>query len=192
VKVIVGLGNPGHIYHKTRHNFGFIIIDTLAENFKIKINHKDYSVWWGKAMLGKEMLVLAKPMTYVNLSGQAVKLLVKKFQPQLKDLLIILDDVNLPWGKFRFRPQGTAGGHNGLQSVIEALGTDDFPRLRLGISGGGEKELSDYVLSEFTQTQKRNLDVILRHVNQAIEIFINDGLTAAMNTFNKTNIFDVP
>ena len=190
MKMIVGLGNPGRRYQKTRHNFGFIVIDALAKNLKLKINHKDYSVRWGRVILGKKTVILAKPNTYVNLSGQAVSQLVRKFHPKLKDLLVVLDDVNLPWGKLRFRPRGTAGGHNGLKSIIEILGTNEFPRLRLGVSGGKKKELSNYVLAEFNQSQKKDTKVLLGHINQGIKVFIKDGIVSAMNRFNRINILD--
>ena len=192
MKLIAGLGNPGQRYGKTRHNFGFLTVEALAKKYEIKLDKKDYSAWWGKVIMGKETVILARPITYVNLSGGAVKQLVKKFRLKLKDLLIVVDDVNLPWGKMRFRGKGAAGGHKGLESIIEILGTNQFPRLRLGVAGGEKRELRNYVLAEFTRNQKKDLTFFLEHIIQAIEVFIKGGIEAAMNKFNKGNVLDSP
>ena len=190
MKMVVGLGNPGLRYRKTRHNFGFLAVEGLAKKHEIELDRKDYSARWGKILMGKETVILAKPGTYINLSGGTVKQLVKKFRLKLKDLLIVVDDVNLPWGKMRFRGKGSAGGHKGLESIVEILGTNRFPRLRLGVEGGEKRELSNYVLAEFSQKQKKDLTFSLEHIIQAIEVFIKDGIEPAMNRFNKDNFLN--
>ncbi|MEA3369509.1 MAG: aminoacyl-tRNA hydrolase [Candidatus Ratteibacteria bacterium] len=190
VKMIVGLGNPGPRYRKTRHNFGFLAVEALAKKHEIKLDKKDYSARWGKILMGKETVILARPLTYVNLSGGTVKQLVKKFRLKLKNILVVVDDVNLPWGKVRFRGKGSAGGHNGLKSIIEVLGTGEFPRLRLGVEGGEKRELSNYVLAEFSQKQKRDLPFFIDYIIQTIEVFITDGIEPAMNRFNRIDVLN--
>ncbi len=188
MKIIIGLGNPGRLYQKTRHNFGFIVVDALAKELKVKFKHKDYSVLWTTATFGLNKIILAKPNTYVNLSGQAVIQLIKKFKINIKDLLVVVDDVNLEWGQMRLRPSGSAGGHKGLKSIIEALGTNEFARLRLGISGGNKESLTDYVLSGFSRREEKEMDLLVKYVNEAIEAFVIDGVETAMRRFNGVDL----
>ncbi len=185
MKLIVGLGNPGRLYRSTRHNFGFLVVEALAEKYRLKLDEESYSSRWGKGLLKRKSVVLAKPQTYVNLSGRAVGRLIKKFRLDICDLLIVLDDVNLSWGSMRLRKRGSAGGHNGLASIIGSLGTDVFPRLRVGISGGGKKELAGYVLAQFNRRQKKELASLIDLAVKAVEVFIQDGIDTAMNRFNR-------
>lgn len=173
MKLIIGLGNPGLIYRNTRHNIGFMVID----NF-IKVN---------RFKIAKD-IVLLKPNLYMNNSGTAVKKAVNKCKADLKDILIICDDVNLELGVIRFRASGSAGGHKGLESIIAALGTEAFNRLRIGISADKNAALRDYVLSKFRASEKKLLKETINKTAEAVSVWIQDGIETAMNTYNTKNI----
>jgi peptidyl-tRNA hydrolase, PTH1 family len=184
VKIVVGLGNPGKQYESTRHNVGWMVLDKLA----------DQAGWTGHAKARdaaatvygryKDMdLLLAKPTTYMNLSGVAVRKLLAKHHAPLSDLLIVLDDFDLPLGKLRMRANGSAGTHNGLKSIVAELGTQDFARLRVGI-GQPQRDAKDYVLSKFASAERKTVDEVLNAAADAVEDWARDGVNRAANRWN--------
>jgi peptidyl-tRNA hydrolase, PTH1 family len=186
MKLVVGLGNPGRKYAGTRHNVGFDVLDVLAGRF---------SADWESAPRGIEGLVardraadtlLAKPLTFMNLSGPAVVGLVQFYKIELPDLFVIVDDVNLELGRLRARAAGSAGGHNGLKSIIGALGSDAFARMRIGV-GGGEprRDLSGHVLGRFAPDEQPIIAEAVSRSVDAAELFIREGITSVMNRFNR-------
>lgn len=183
---IFGLGNPGREYEMTRHNVGFMVVDALAE--KIGVDFKpgagDYLIGSGRRA-GKEIL-LVKPLTYMNNSGVAVKDVVEKYKIDLRDILVICDDLNLPLGVIRIRQKGSDGGHNGLYSIIYHLKTMEFPRLRCGIGNPEKmKNMVDFVLSKFDEDEIEILKEMIARAVDATLCFISDGISVAMNRFNK-------
>ncbi|MFH1798402.1 MAG: aminoacyl-tRNA hydrolase [Candidatus Omnitrophota bacterium] len=169
MKLIVGLGNPGIRYRNTRHNTGFLVIDVFAKRYRIKIKKRAFQGRYGVGQAKKQEVVLFQPLTYMNLSGGAIKQLVSSKLLDKEDLLVISDDVSLPLGEIRRREKGSSGGHNGLQSIIDALGSD-FARLRIGI--GSTEEISDlagYVLASFSRKEKILLKDVLERAVESIE-----------------------
>lgn len=180
-KAIVGLGNPGLRYHLTRHNLGFLAVDRYLDRLGI---FEEKLINFSHVFLAKDHLV-AKPQTYMNRSGIAVAEIAIDYQIPLQDILIVTDDYSLPFRTVRARSKGGAGGHNGLRSIIEKTGTQDFPRLRLGIWDGIERnELSDYVLEPFSEEQETRLNKLLDRAADAIETFIHQDIDIVMNQFN--------
>ncbi|HHV71366.1 MAG TPA: aminoacyl-tRNA hydrolase [Clostridia bacterium] len=185
MKLIVGLGNPGSEYERTRHNAGFMVIDHLAQKTGIKLNKTSHFSHWGRGTIAGEQVVLLKPQTYMNLSGNAVASISRWYKLSPADLLIIYDDLDLPLGKLRFREQGGAGGHRGLDSIISQLGTQKIPRLRIGIGRPQDKmEVVDYVLSPFTPDEKEQFDLVVRKAAEAVLVLIESGIGKAMNKYN--------
>jgi PTH1 family peptidyl-tRNA hydrolase len=186
VKLIVGLGNPGRNYAGTRHNVGFDVVDLLAERVKGV---------WEAAPRGIEALavrdraadtLLAKPLTFMNLSGPAVASLAQFYKIELPDLLVVVDDVNLELGRLRARAAGSAGGHNGLRSIIGALGNDDFARLRIGVGGGDpRRDLSGHVLGRFAPGERSIIAEAVGRSADAAELFVSEGIAPVMNRFNR-------
>ncbi len=184
-RVIVGLGNPGSQYARTRHNVGFWCIDRLAVSHGISFSRRNRSALVGEGTIEGHRVVLAKPRTFVNRSGQAITYLLARFKVSTEDLLVIYDDIALPLGKIRLRPGGSAGTHNGLQSVIEAAGTNQVPRLRVGIgqpTEGGDQ--IEYVLGVMSEQEQNTADEAVDRAVQAVVSVLNDGVTEAMNRFN--------
>ncbi len=185
-RMIIGLGNPGAEYAGTRHNVGFMVVDAVAEKTRVTLapERGNALVGWGRWR--SRPFGLAKPITYMNLSGQAVRGLVRRYALELRDILVVYDDVNLPVGKIRLRERGSAGGHNGVQDIIDRLGTDVFPRLRVGIGDDFPRGRQvDYVLSPFTAEQRPLIEEAILTARDAVLTFVSDGLTAAMNRFNR-------
>jgi PTH1 family peptidyl-tRNA hydrolase len=186
--IIAGLGNPDSSYMDTRHNVGFMLIDRLSALYGIKCKKIGFSSLWGKGVIAGFDVVLAKPQTYMNLSGKALGALKKKFEASDDELLVVCDDVELPPGKIRIRKNGGAGSHNGLKSVIEVLGTKEFPRMRLGVgSPPGKMDLSNYVLSSFSKEESKEggvIDEMLSRAGEAVEALLREDITFAMNNFN--------
>ena len=186
--IIAGLGNPEPSYNLTRHNAGFMLIDWLSGKHGIKCKKAGLSSLWGRGVIAGEDVVLAKPQTYMNLSGKAVGALKKHFDAETDELLIVCDDCELPPGKIRIRKSGGSGTHNGLKSVIEVLSTQDFPRMRLGIGSAPDRmDLSDYVLSPFSKEERKEggvLEEMLSRAAEAVEAIITRDIEYAMNTFN--------
>ena len=192
--LVVGLGNPGDRYVGTRHNVGFEVLDALVRRLAAdpsrptRIDRLDCRALTGRVRIGDTPVLLAKPQTYMNLSGESVKGLLVKHAVPRERMLVVSDDVALPVGRLRIRPSGSSGGQKGLQSVIDCLGADDFPRLRLGIAGPhfrpGE-DLADYVLERFSKAERNVLAQAVDTACEAIETFVRDGIDAAMNRFNR-------
>jgi len=185
MKLIAGLGNPGAEYARTRHNVGFRVVELLAERWRIPINRYLLRTLYGRGRLGPEEVILAKPLTYMNRSGDAVAALLWHFGLGPADLLVVYDDVALPLGRLRLRGRGSAGGHRGMASIIERLGSEDFPRLRLGVGTPPPGvALPDYVLSPFPPAEEAEVEGLLARAGQAVEFFVTLGLEAAMNRIN--------
>ena len=185
MKLIIGLGNPGTEYARTRHNVGFEAVDTLAKTYNISVNKSKFRGLFGEGFIGGDKAILVKPQTYMNLSGEAVTSFVSWYKVQAKDILVIYDDVSLAPGKLRIRQKGSAGGHNGIKSIIQHLGTDEFQRIKIGI---GEKpqgwDLADYVLSRFSNPEMKLMDAIMEDVAGATQMIIEKGIQEAMNAYN--------
>ena len=184
--MLVGLGNPGTRYARSRHNVGFRAIDELCERQRCRCDRLRLKALTGFCELGGEKVLLVKPMTYMNLSGQAVRPLADYYKIPPERILVIFDDVSLPVGKLRVRPDGSAGGHNGVKSLIAELGGQDFPRIRIGV---GEKphpdyDLADWVLSSFSAQEEKALAPTIERALLAAEAVIAEGATQAMNRFN--------
>jgi PTH1 family peptidyl-tRNA hydrolase len=185
--IIVGLGNPGREFRETRHNIGFMLLNRLAERLGIEFSRMESKSLVTKGDYRGHRLILAKPMTYMNLSGQAVSSLVRFYKITLENLLVAYDDVDLPLSTLRLRPAGGAGGHKGLQSIIQQIGTPDFPRLRLGIGRPpGKKSAASYVLKDFSADENEFLPVILDRGVDAALTYVTDGIDIAMNNYNSS------
>ena len=192
--LIAGLGNPGTRYFNTRHNIGFLVIDKLARFLKVKSFKTENSYTAASVRYNKKTIVLLKPLTFMNLSGVALKQFTDNFDVSTDNVLIIYDDVNLDFGTLRLRPSGSDGGQKGMHSIIYELQTEDIPRLRIGIRNDKEIEkfralgrnyLADYVLSEFTPDELKELDAVLEASMQAVLSFVDNGIKETMNRFNK-------
>jgi len=186
VKFIVGLGNPGRKYEMTRHNIGFLVLDELAARNDLSFRRSlRFPARIAKGRIGLESVRLIKPQTFMNRSGQAVWPILRKEGGRVGDLLVVFDDAALDWGQLRVRAQGSAGGHNGVQSVLNALGDGAFGRIRVGIGLKPDKlSLSDYVLGPFSTAERRELDDVIRRAADAVEGVCSDGVERAMNAFN--------
>jgi peptidyl-tRNA hydrolase, PTH1 family len=183
VKLIVGLGNPGPRYRDTPHNVGFRVVDALAAQWHVETAWRvGFESVWVKVGVGTESLLLQKPQTYMNLSGQAVRQVADYFQIAMPDVLAVVDDAALPFGRLRARRGGSAGGHNGLKSLIQHLGSD-FPRLRIGV-GRGNGELADYVTGTFPVSLRDEVEAVVLQAAKAVEVFASDGIELVMNRFN--------
>jgi PTH1 family peptidyl-tRNA hydrolase len=183
--LIVGLGNPGTEYEWSRHNLGFMLIDKLARQSQIKMSRRECSSIVGRGEIEGEQVKLVKPQTYMNLSGEAVSCLLRKHDLSVEQVVIISDDLALPFGKIRIRARGSAGGHNGLKSIIAAIGTSEFVRLRVGIQP--EPPVSDakrFVLDSFPRASRTEVESILDRSAEAIRVLLKYGLLRAMTEFN--------
>ena len=183
--LVAGLGNPGEKYARTRHNMGFLTMDLLAEEKKIKIDRIKFKAVTAQAELGGARCLLMKPQTFMNLSGEAIGEAARFYKIPADHVLVIYDDISLPIGKNRNRPSGSAGGHNGIKSIIAHLGTDQFPRIKIGVGAPQEKDgMIDWVIGEPSQAEKKVLLDSFRRAVQAAECIISDGCTRAQNQFN--------
>ena len=187
MKLIVGLGNPGIEYQFTPHNLGFLTIDRIANGLGIEVRNRQCRALTARATIAEEPVILAKPETYMNLSGLSVRELAVEHQVDVKkDLIVIYDELDLPLGTIRIRQRGSSAGHNGMESILGALGTDEVLRIRLGIAPG--RKVVDgvkYVLTPFRKTQEKIVDEILDTAAQAVEVIVKEGPAAAMNRFNR-------
>ena len=186
MKLIVGLGNPGREYRDTRHNAGFMVVDEIARR---------HDLTWAMApgqvpetfvakKYGSQAALLAKPLTYMNLSGDAAAALLRYYDVDPADLLIVVDDIDLPFGRLRARPSGSAGTHNGLRSIVGRLGTE-FPRLRVGVGrGDARRDLADHVLSKFEPAEREQLESVITRAADAAEMFAAEDIVKVMNTYN--------
>ena len=191
MKLIVGLGNPGKTYAHNRHNAGFRCLNYFARLHSIRFDHKQCRARVGLAEAKGEKLLLAKPGTFMNLSGNSVACLVHKHDIPLSNLLVIYDDLDLPLGKIRLRQSGGSGGHKGMNSIVSALGSEDFPRIRMGIGRPQAEEQSvdedvivNYVLSDFSPQEEAIIKPVITTVSEAIDCFLAQGIEAAMSKFN--------
>ncbi len=185
MKLIVGLGNPDRRYRGTRHNIGWEVIDQLARRSGITVEREDGWAQVGRGTVCGRRVLLAKPQTYVNLSGVAVQDLRRRHRVKVEDVFLIVDDLDLPLGRVRMRPKGGHGGHNGLRSVIEALGSDEFPRLRIGVGRPPEGvDPADYVLTRFSMIERKVVEAAVDRAAEAIETAVGQGIEAAMTQFN--------
>jgi PTH1 family peptidyl-tRNA hydrolase len=185
--LIVGLGYPGPEYEQTPHTMGFLVVDRLAESNKIRVNRPDSKALIGAGHIGKAPVLLAKPQTYMNLSGPSIKALLAKHEIAPQRLIVICDELNLPWTAVRIRPKGSAGGHNGVDSVIRSIGTAEFPRVRLGIdTGRTDRDGAGFVLSQFRKAHRKELDEVLDYTSRAVESIVAEGVEKAMTRFNRT------
>jgi PTH1 family peptidyl-tRNA hydrolase len=187
VKLIVGLGNPGMEYEFTPHNLGFLTVDQIANDLGVAIRNRQSRALTARATLGEHEVLLAKPETYMNLSGLSVAELVARHEVRPEqDLIVVYDELDLPFGQIRIRPRGGTAGHNGMESVIGALGTEEFTRVRLGI--GPERKVSDgaaYVLKPFRKSQLKAVDDLVSRAADAVHVIVKEGGPAAMNRFNR-------
>jgi len=186
MRLIVGLGNPGSEYEWTPHNLGFLAIDELARRAGIRVTRPEAKSHIGRGELAGKEVILAKPQTMMNLSGLAVRMLLEKYESDPSQLIVISDEVALPWGMLRIRERGSAGGHNGLKSVIEAIGTNEFVRVRLGV--GPEKvwgDLADYVLCPMGRAEREIATQLVDDAGNAAETILKDGVSNAMTQFNR-------
>ena len=193
MRLIVGLGNPGRIYAHNRHNIGFMCLNHFARMQGIRFDKKQGKARIGTGEVAGGKVVLARPQTYMNRSGEPVGYLIKRFGVNFNDLLVIHDDLDLPLGKIRIRQGGGSGGHKGIESITSSLGSQDFLRLRVGVgrptATGGSSEISDadiiaYVLSDFSVQERRIITAVIPRVSEAIYCLLTEGLTAAMNKYN--------
>jgi len=184
IKIVVGLGNPGNEYVNTRHNIGFEVIDSLAEQLNIDVKKRKFGARFGIGEFSDKKLILLKPWRYMNRSGHPVATAVGFYKLDLTDLLVVLDDMALPPGKIRIRPDGSAGGHNGLADVIEKLGTEKFSRLRIGIGQSGRENAVDFVLDKPAKEDRVLLDEAIQRAKQAVISWMENGIDVTMNKFN--------
>ncbi|GAA0253785.1 aminoacyl-tRNA hydrolase [Faecalicatena contorta] len=185
--IIAGLGNPDRQYEGTRHNVGFEVIDTIASKYNIAVDTKKHRAFIGKGVIGGQKVILAKPQTYMNLSGESIISLVEYYKiDEEQELIVIYDDVSLGVGKLRIRAKGSAGGHNGIKNIIAHLGSEVFPRIKIGV---GEKppkyDLADYVLGHFTKAEHELMEEGYGNAVHAIEMIISGEIQAAMNEYNR-------
>ena len=186
MRLIVGLGNPGPEYEWTPHNVGFLALDRLAERAGIRVTRPEAKSYVGLGSLAGEEVVFAKPQTMMNLSGVAVRMLLERYELEPAQLIVLVDEVDLPWGSLRIRERGSAGTHNGMKSVIRSIGTDEFLRLRLGI--GPEKiwgDLSDYVLAPMGRTEREIATQMIDDAASAVELILKEGVSKGMSRFNR-------
>lgn len=184
--IIAGLGNPGKEYENTRHNAGFMVMDALADKLGADISEKKHKALCGKAVIGGEKVILMKPQTYMNSSGEALRAASDYYKVDPENVLVIYDDISLAPGQLRVRAKGSAGGHNGIKSIIAHLGTQEFPRVRVGV---GEKppkmDLADYVLGHFSQEEKKIMESAVKEAAEAVIEAVTEGIEHAMNDHNR-------
>ena len=182
--VIVGLGNPGKKYDLTRHNVGFDVIDRLSRRHNISVNKIKYKALVGEGVIKGEKVLLVKPQTYMNLSGETVQSICNYFQVPMEKLIVIYDDVDTDFAKLRIRKKGSAGTHNGMRNIIYLIQKDDFPRVRIGIGKSNHLPLRDFVLQKFSKDEMIEMDGALDNAASAVETIMSDGIEIAMNRYN--------
>lgn len=183
--IIAGLGNPGRQYDHTRHNVGFDVIDILADRMGIHVEEKKLKGLWGKGMLAGEKVILLKPQTFMNLSGESIRAAADFYKVPADQILVIHDDIDLEPGQLRIRGKGSAGGHNGLKNIIAHLGTQEFPRIKVGVGAKPRgMDLADYVLGHFSKEESVQMEQAFSDAADAAELFLAEGIEKAMNRFN--------
>lgn len=184
--VIVGLGNPGARYAETKHNIGFITVDYLAEKLGIKINKIKHKAIIGEGSIGGEKVLLVKPQTFMNLSGQSVMDIVNFYKVAASNLIVIYDDIDLPVGKVRIRPNGSSGTHNGMRNIIYLVNNQEFPRVRIGVGKQPDyMDLADYVMTRFNNEERPLIEEAIKRSAAAVEEIVKSGINIAMNQYNK-------
>ena len=183
--LIVGLGNPGDNYARTRHNVGFRAVDRLAERLGVRLDRAKFRGLYGQALWQGQKLILLKPQTFMNLSGESIREAVDYYKIDPEDIIVIYDDISLDVGQLRIRKKGSAGGHNGIKNIIAHLGTQEFPRIKVGVGAKPPKmDLADYVLSRFSKEDREKMEQAFKDAAEAVEVMIAEGPDAAMNRFN--------
>ena len=186
--IIVGLGNPGKQYEFTRHNAGYLCLDYLAAKYDIKVNKIEFKSLVGEGSIKGEKVVLLKPTTFMNLSGEAVCAAVRFYKADWENVIVVYDDISLPLGALRIREKGSAGGHNGMKNIIYLSGTDTFPRIRLGVGTNGDRDLSDFVLGKFSNEDLKTFSSAVEDAVEAMEYMVKGDTQKAMNLFNKKGL----
>lgn len=184
IAIVVGIGNPGKRYKATRHNLGFLVVDRLADDHGIAVARHRFDALVGDGTIGARRVLLVKPQTFVNLCGSAVAPLLRWHRCSIEDLLVLCDDVNLALGKIRMRRSGGSGGHNGLKSIAERLGTEAFARLRIGIGRGRAADPTNHVLGRFAPEERDDAAAAAARAADAVRTWLDKGIEAAMNAFN--------
>ena len=183
--LIVGLGNPGKEYTRNRHNVGFMLLDRLGDDLQVTFSRRKSNAAFAECLLDGKKVYLAKPQTFMNDSGRSVEGLVRYFHIPESQLLVVYDELDLPTGNIRIRPAGGSGGHRGVRSIIHELGTQDFPRMRIGIGRPpGKMDPADYVLQDFSADESIELPLVLKRAAECVRIFVQEGIQAAMNAGN--------
>jgi PTH1 family peptidyl-tRNA hydrolase len=186
MKLIVGLGNPGPEYRETRHNVGFTVVDELVNRWRVADQWREkFEALQIKTLRGEDGVIIAKPLTFMNRSGQSVAAIAGFYKIEPADVFVIVDEAALPLGRLRARRDGSAGGHNGLKSIIEHLGTTAFPRMRVGVGrGDNRRDLADHVLGRFAASERETVSAAVLRAADAAEMFLSDGIERVMNAFN--------
>lgn len=187
MKLLIGLGNPGSKYELTRHNAGFWVVDALAEQLGVSVKDAKVKAMVGEARVGGERLVLAKPMTYMNLSGESVQGLTAMYRTPLSAVLVVYDDLDLPTGALRLRASGSPGTHNGMRSIVASMGTQQIPRLRMGIGlPGPHEDVAKYVLTPLPRDEVKLMAEAVARASDAVRLWVSLGIEAAMNQYNRS------
>ncbi len=187
--IIAGLGNPGLKYAGTRHNVGFCVIDELSDRFNIRVNEHKHKALIGKGMIGGEKVILVKPQTFMNLSGESIRQVMDFYKLDSSDLIVIYDDISLDVGQLRIRTKGSAGGHNGIKSIISHVGSQVFDRVRVGVGEKPERmDLADYVLGVFSRDDQEKIREAIRDGASAVEKMLSEGTEKAMNIYNQKKL----
>ena len=184
MKVIVGLGNPGKEYENTQHNIGFLTLDLISERLGIDIKQIKHKALTGEGFVKGQKLMLVKPQTYMNLSGQSVREIMQYYKVDPEDLIVIYDDLDIPIGSLRLRAKGSAGTHNGMKSIVYDIQDDGFPRVRVGIGGERKGNLANYVISGFNKDDISTMEAAVEKAADAVQCWIDEGINSAMNKFN--------
>lgn len=184
--IIVGLGNPSREYEGTRHNIGFDVITRLSDDFNIPLNQKKHKAICGSGYIEGQKVILAQPQTYMNLSGESVRAFIDFYKVPAENVIIIYDDISLDVGQLRVRPKGSAGGHNGIKSIISHLGSQEFPRIRVGVGNKPDGwDLADYVLGRFSREEEATVRIALGRASNACKDLISQGMEYTMNQYNR-------
>ncbi|MCK4666453.1 aminoacyl-tRNA hydrolase [Candidatus Dependentiae bacterium] len=189
IKLVVGLGNPGDEYKFTRHNLGFMVIDRLKKKSRRPVTKRECYSQVFSANICRNRMLFIKPLTYMNLSGKAISCLFRKHDLLPEEMLIIVDDIALPFGEVRIKTRGSSGGHNGLESIIEHIETENFPRLRMGILNNNVDDMVQFVLSEFNKNEEKQLEELIDYAASCIKNIACKGIQFAQKYFNKKNLF---
>ena len=188
MKLIVGLGNPGVRYERTRHNVGYMVVDAFAQRFRMDLDKHEKDAMTGRGRVAGRSVMVAKPVTFMNLSGNAVAKLVRAYLDRADDLIVVYDDIDLPLGRLRLRSGGSPGTHNGMRSIVSELATEGFPRLRFGIRGDSyesARDLADYVLEDLLPPEQEVVSSSITRAVDALTVFVRGDLSRAMNEFNR-------